>query len=335
MEERKNFGKFIQSKRKAKGISQKEVADKLYVTESAVSKWERGISYPDISMIQGICDALEITEHELLTASDDYRQKEIEKNAKNFVKTTKIYSYILYAVYICSLVPCFITNIAVNGKLSWFFIVLLSEAVAFTLLNVPLLVKSHKGLWTIGSFYVSLNALLAGCCIYTHGSWYPTAFLSVTFGMAIVFIPLILLDKIFPEKIRKHNALISLSIDSVLLIILCMFSSADKIEALTICAFELILVWLSMIVIRYIKINGFFKTAVCLILFGFYALIEQPVVNKIIDKKPFLLDPINFKIWNETYLNGNIMIIIMSTCIFAALLFLVGGIINECKKKDG
>ena len=69
--------------------------------------------------------------------------------------------------------------------------------------------------------------------------------------------------------------------------------------------------------------------------FGIYALIEQPALNVIIDKKPFKLDPINFKIWNETYLNGNIMIIIMSSCIFAAFLFLIGGIIKECKKKDG
>lgn len=335
MEEKKNLGKFIQSKRKAKGISQKEMADKLYVTESAVSKWERGISYPDISMIQGICEVLEITEHELLTASDDYRRREIEKHAKSFIKTTKIYSYILYAAYFFSLVPCFITNIAVNHKLSWFFIVILSEAVAFTLLNVPVIVKSHKGLWTIGSFYISLNALLAGCCIYTNGNWFTTAFLSVTFGMSVVFVPLILLDKIFPEKIRKHNALISLGIDSVLLIALCMFLSSNKITSLTICVFELILPWLIMIIIRYIKINGFFKTAVCLVLFGFYALIEQPALNVIIDKKAFKLDPINFKIWNQTYLNGNIMIIILSSCIFFALIFTIGGIIKECRKKDG
>lgn len=335
MEEKKNLGKFIQLKRKEKGISQKELAEALYVTESAVSKWERGVSYPDISMIQGICKALEITEHELLTASDDYRQREIEKNAKSFMKTTKIYSYILYAAYICSLVPCFITNIAVSHKLSWFFIVLLSEAVAFTLLNVPLIVKSHKGLWTIGSFYVSLNALLVGCCIYTHGNWYLTAFLSLTFGMAVVFVPLVLMDHIFPKKIRQHNALISLSIDSLLLMILCGFVCNNKISALTVCVFELVLAWLIMVIIRYIKINGLFKTAVCLICFGIYALIQQPALNVIIDKKPFKLDPINFRIWNETYLNGNIMIIITGTCIFTALLFLVGGIIKECKKKDG
>ncbi len=65
------------------------MADKLYVTESAVSKWERGISYPDISMIQGICEVLEITEHELFTASDDYRQREIEKECKKFCEDYK------------------------------------------------------------------------------------------------------------------------------------------------------------------------------------------------------------------------------------------------------
>jgi len=82
MEEKINFGKFIQLKRKEKGLSQKDMADKLFVTESAVSKWERGISYPDISMLQGICEVLSVTEHELLTASDDYRLKETEKNAE-------------------------------------------------------------------------------------------------------------------------------------------------------------------------------------------------------------------------------------------------------------
>lgn len=51
MQDKITFGKFIQSKRKEAGISQKVLAERLYVTESAVSKWERGISYPDITMI--------------------------------------------------------------------------------------------------------------------------------------------------------------------------------------------------------------------------------------------------------------------------------------------
>ena len=56
MEDKSTLGKFIQTKRKELGLSQKELAKALYVTESAVSKWERGISYPDITMISGICE---------------------------------------------------------------------------------------------------------------------------------------------------------------------------------------------------------------------------------------------------------------------------------------
>ena len=44
MEDKITLGKFIQSKRKELGLSQKDLAKELYVTESAVSKWERGVS---------------------------------------------------------------------------------------------------------------------------------------------------------------------------------------------------------------------------------------------------------------------------------------------------
>lgn len=51
MESKQAFGGYIKEKRQAKGLSQRDLAQKLYVTESAVSKWERGVSYPDITQI--------------------------------------------------------------------------------------------------------------------------------------------------------------------------------------------------------------------------------------------------------------------------------------------
>ncbi|MBQ1262598.1 MAG: helix-turn-helix transcriptional regulator, partial [Clostridia bacterium] len=51
MTDKKSFGAFIKSKRTERGYSQKELAEMLFVTEGAVSKWERGVSYPDITLI--------------------------------------------------------------------------------------------------------------------------------------------------------------------------------------------------------------------------------------------------------------------------------------------
>ena len=45
MEDRKTFGAYILRRRKELGMTQKAFAEKLFVTESAVSKWERGVTY--------------------------------------------------------------------------------------------------------------------------------------------------------------------------------------------------------------------------------------------------------------------------------------------------
>ena len=53
MENKKAFGEYIRQKRAEAGLTQKGFADRLFVTESAVSKWERGLSYPDITLVGG------------------------------------------------------------------------------------------------------------------------------------------------------------------------------------------------------------------------------------------------------------------------------------------
>ena len=45
---KKSFGEYIRRKRQEAGLTQGELAGRLFVTESAVSKWERGLSYPDV-----------------------------------------------------------------------------------------------------------------------------------------------------------------------------------------------------------------------------------------------------------------------------------------------
>jgi len=60
------FGEFVLSLRKEKGMTQKELAGQLYVSDKAVSKWERGLSVPDITLLVPLAEILEVSVTELL-----------------------------------------------------------------------------------------------------------------------------------------------------------------------------------------------------------------------------------------------------------------------------
>ncbi len=60
------IGNFIAARRKAHGMTQSQLAEKLGITDKAVSKWETGKSMPDLSLFNPLCDLLEITLNELL-----------------------------------------------------------------------------------------------------------------------------------------------------------------------------------------------------------------------------------------------------------------------------
>ena len=60
------IGKFIAFCRKEKNLTQGELAEKLYITDRAVSKWERGLSLPDADKMLDLCNILDINVNELL-----------------------------------------------------------------------------------------------------------------------------------------------------------------------------------------------------------------------------------------------------------------------------
>lgn len=60
------FGEFLSQQRRARGMTQKELAEKLFVSDKAVSKWERGLSLPDISLLIPLAELLGTTVTELL-----------------------------------------------------------------------------------------------------------------------------------------------------------------------------------------------------------------------------------------------------------------------------
>ena len=60
------FGGFVAALRKEKGYTQKELAEKLFLSDKAISKWERGLSLLDIALLEPLADILGVTVAELL-----------------------------------------------------------------------------------------------------------------------------------------------------------------------------------------------------------------------------------------------------------------------------
>lgn len=76
--DQKKIGEFIAKCRKEKNMTQQELADKLNITKNAVSKWERGLSLMDISLLKQVSGILEISVNELLNGE---RIEVMEENA--------------------------------------------------------------------------------------------------------------------------------------------------------------------------------------------------------------------------------------------------------------
>lgn len=64
----KSMGEIISTLRKEKGMTQKELADLLNITDKAVSKWERDIAFPDTATIPKLAEILEVSVEELMNA---------------------------------------------------------------------------------------------------------------------------------------------------------------------------------------------------------------------------------------------------------------------------
>ena len=122
--DQEKIGKFISSCRKETGLTQAALADKLGITDRAVSKWETGKSLPDASIMIELCNLLGITVNELLTGEhitmDDYKNKaeanllemrlKVEQRDKLLLKVEKIMigvaipfyaALILTGAYVC------------------------------------------------------------------------------------------------------------------------------------------------------------------------------------------------------------------------------------------
>lgn len=73
--DKSTFGKFLAQLRRERGWTQKDLAEELYISDKAVSKWERGLSLPDVSLLLPLAEKLGVTVTELLEGSRTPQEK--------------------------------------------------------------------------------------------------------------------------------------------------------------------------------------------------------------------------------------------------------------------
>lgn len=83
------IGKYIAEKRKNLGLTQKQVAEQLGMSDKSVSKWERGICLPDVSVYMELCKILEISINEFLAGEDISEENMIRKSEDNLLQVAK------------------------------------------------------------------------------------------------------------------------------------------------------------------------------------------------------------------------------------------------------
>ncbi|MGI6011520.1 MAG: hypothetical protein ACOX8H_08510 [Ruminococcus sp.] len=195
------------------------------------------MSYPDITLVQNICSVLNVTEHELLSGSEDTSRRVSEKLAEKYRKLTRNYRLSQYIIYGLILIGCGIGNLAAQHRLDWFFIVMGSVMMMASLTLVPALAaldartEHYKLLLSFGAFLCSLEFLLLVCCIYSGGDWFPMAGTAVLFGMTLVFLPFLLPLLPLPSYMTGRKVSVYLlTVTGLLLILLlvgCLYTGGD------------------------------------------------------------------------------------------------------------
>lgn len=113
------IGKFIADERKRKGYTQKQLSEKLEISDKTISKWERGNGFPEVSLLLPLCDELEITVNELLSGervSEENYRKKAEENMVNLVKETQenkkkiVLSVMIAGLSVFAAVPLFMLS---------------------------------------------------------------------------------------------------------------------------------------------------------------------------------------------------------------------------------
>ena len=179
------IGKFIAECRKQKNLTQMQLAEKLGITDKAISKWERSIAMPDTSIMLELCDILGISVNELLSGEKISMENNNQKNeqllldmAKELEKKNKTIwnaMWIIMTVSILGLIGGLAIIAFFMPEGPWMLVAILSLCVVFLIpcfyaLKLEVSVGAYKckncGYEIVPTYKQALNAMYRGTTRY-------------------------------------------------------------------------------------------------------------------------------------------------------------------------
>lgn len=175
------IGKFISERRKSVNLTQAQLAEKLCITDRAVSKWERGLAMPDSSIMLELCAILKISVNDLLSGEVVSMENNNQKNeelllemAKEVEKKNKTIWKSMWAIMIVSMVALFASIFCARFFVPegvWQLVVILASCVVFLIpclyaLKLEVSVGAYKckncGHEFVPTYKQALNAMHMG-----------------------------------------------------------------------------------------------------------------------------------------------------------------------------
>lgn len=152
------IGTFIAKCRKEQNLTQAQLAEKLNITDRAISKWETGKSMPDSSIMLELCAILGINVNELLSGerietkhSENYEKKAeenliaLKRKDENNISKNGIIATLFTVTLFIGIVVCLTCDIAISGHLTWSLIPISSIAFAWVV-SFPGMILGKKGI---------------------------------------------------------------------------------------------------------------------------------------------------------------------------------------------
>lgn len=229
------IGKFMVVLRKANGMTQQEVADRLNVSNKAVSRWERDECAPDISLIPAIAEMYGITCDELLKgeripdSNSTNKYIKVEKQIKILISRTltnfKTYIYISLAISIIGLVLMFGISYGFYRPIIGFSVMLLLEIISFVI--TLLAVNKTKDIKNNELFETIDNKSIENFNHTLYESSYNNYFIIIS--VVLLSLPLVLFTTEYINAVLSIYSYITLFFGGILIILLFVYAKFKRI----------------------------------------------------------------------------------------------------------